>query len=400
MHTIDLAPEDYVWAVWRKREVLKRPEPAPFDSETCRKRLAELKKDKSGWIYWPDAQIALDLTRQEAHFWLLALTANYANLSPPTVAERIEKKAVTGKISVADAIKLIKSAKRFSPVDSLIPLFNLFDGPEIAELLEDEDVFNSHLGAVTLALTEFAQRVVPHLSAAETKTLKDHLRPLIDPKEWPQRLEKRPPMVFFLAAALGMPDELLAVMRSITDTQYAGTSWETTYYHQVQRLIFGLGSPELVESEMRRFKLQLGEAQLVRIWLALTQFSGLDYARNSILAQTRKEGCEMLMEEFARVKAPEAAPYMLEFKLNAVGSGPARRWLLEQVGNAIVGLVPVAAGRGKLAEAAVEYLRDAKKKGHEELIRACDQGRRVRCGGIGSQERAGPHREGVPASRR
>ena len=125
---------------------------------------------------------------------------------------------------------------------------------------------------------------------------------------------------------------------------------------------------------MRRFKLQLGEAQLVRIWLALTQFSGLDYARNSILAQTRKEDNEMLMEEFARVKAPEAAPYMLEFKLNALGSGPARKWLLEQVGNAIVGLVPDAAGRGKLAEAAVEYLRDAKKKGHEEIIRTALKG--------------------------
>lgn len=37
----------------------------------------------------------------------------------------------------------------------------------------------------------------------------------------------------------------------------------------------------------------------------------------------------------------------------------------------MAGLIPVAAGRGKLADAAVEYLREAKKKGHEPLIRDC-----------------------------
>ena len=61
---------------------------------------------------------------------------------------------------------------------------------------------------------------------------------------------------------------------------------------------------------------------------------------------------------------------MLELKLNARAAAPARQWLDEQVGNAIAGLIPVADGRGKLAEAAIDYLRDAKRKGHEEAIRA------------------------------
>ena len=51
-------------------------------------------------------------------------------------------------------------------------------------------------------------------------------------------------------------------------------------------------------------------------------------------------------------------------------AGPAREWLDKEVGNTITGLLPTAAGRGKLAEAAIEYLREAKRKGHEAIIRA------------------------------
>src|SRR5262249_27385955 len=38
------------------------------------------------------------------------------------------------------------------------------------------------------------------------------------------------------------------------------------------------------------------------------------------------------------------------------------------LGTAIVGLLPVAAGRGKLAEAAAEFLRDAHRRGHAGFL--------------------------------
>ncbi len=59
---------------------------------------------------------------------------------------------------------------------------------------------------------------------------------------------------------------------------------------------------------------------------------------------------------------------MLEIRLSSRNSGPARQWLEQQLGNAIAGLIPTAAGRGKVAEAAIEFLRQAKRKGHAELI--------------------------------
>ena len=367
---IQLDPEDYVWATWRPCAVLTRPAPAPFDFDACRKRLIRLRKSTYGWINWDNADIAPVVSRQEAHFWVLAMTEDAEKLTPAEIADKINEKAVNGQMSVAKALARIKGAKRFRPEMGLRALFNLFDGPAVVELMRDETLMGRHWEAATVALTEFTAHVFPYLAAAEVKRLKDELRPLIDPKDWPSDFYKRPPMAFFLAALVGMPDELLRVVQGIPDGMYAKSGWDHSYYHQTQRLVFGLGGPEVIEAEMRRLKLALHKPEFLRAWLALTQFAGLDYARDNILAETKKENCDALLKEFARVKAPDAAPHMLELKLGAKAPARARQWLDEQVGNAIAGLLPAAAGRGKLAEAAVEYLREAKKKGREAVIRA------------------------------
>src|SRR5262249_25711987 len=65
-------------------------------------------------------------------------------------------------------------------------------------------------------------------------------------------------------------------------------------------------------------------------------------------------------------------------------------------GNAVAGLIPTAAGKGKLAEAAVEFLREAKRKGlghflAEQLKQAApDVAAKVRAAGLGHQEKGYP----------
>jgi hypothetical protein len=59
---------------------------------------------------------------------------------------------------------------------------------------------------------------------------------------------------------------------------------------------------------------------------------------------------------------------MLELRRSSQGPLPARVWLDEQVGNAIAGLLPVAAGDGELAGAAVEFLRESTRAGLAPLI--------------------------------
>lgn len=78
------------------------------------------------------------------------------------------------------------------------------------------------------------------------------------------------------------------------------------------------------------------------------------------------------------VKAPEAAPYMLELWLSLKKPQLARQWLEDNPVDAIVGLIPVAAGKHtpieiKLSEmirAALEFIRSLKRKGYESLILA------------------------------
>jgi hypothetical protein len=134
--------------------------------------------------------------------------------------------------------------------------------------------------------------------------------------------------------------------------------------------VLGLGSRELVEHHFRRLKLRLNTPQRIRAWLAHTEYGALDFVRESIGAATNKEEAEQLLATMARVQAPEAAPVMLELMLTSKAPGAARRWLDESPAHTAAGLLPVAAGRGKAADAAVEHLRSMKRKGGEALIAA------------------------------
>src|SRR5262249_16126327 len=115
-------------------------------------------------------------------------------------------------------------------------------------------------------------------------------------------------------------------------------------------------------------KLGLDTTYLIRGWLAHTELTGLDLVRDRVLAQTDKSWTERLLEPLCKVQAPEAAPMMLEIRLSSRNPALARQWLHPHLGNAVPGVLPSAAGRGKLAEAALDSLRDAKRKGHAELI--------------------------------
>ena len=371
---VELAPEDRPPAPWTASEVRARPEPRPFDFETCRQRLAKFQIiNPEKWIRWDASAIAAILSRKEAHFWFLALTYTKEKQSPEDLAASIKEKAVTGEIDLATVLERRKAAKQHYPILELRVLFNLFEHGEILELAQQLNLTSGDTGFRATATDAFVQHVWPYMSASELKTFKDALRPLVAPANWPTSPYEHPSVHFLLAARLGMTDELLAVVRSIPDDFYTRTSWAASR-HDPLSIVFSLGTPQLVEAETRRLKLSFWNPEQLRTWLAITEFSGLDYARDLILAESRKDECERFIKEFARVKAPEAAPHMLELKISAKGPAPARKWLDQQVGNAIAGLLPVAAGRGKLAEAAIEYLREAKRKGHESLVRAAVQG--------------------------
>ncbi|MGC4027159.1 MAG: hypothetical protein QM744_19665 [Mesorhizobium sp.] len=64
----------------------------------------------------------------------------------------------------------------------------------------------------------------------------------------------------------------------------------------------------------------------------------------------------------------------MELKMKSKAPAKATEWLNQQVGNAIHGLVAAVLTRGKVGEGAIEYLREAKKKGHTAVIKAALKG--------------------------
>jgi hypothetical protein len=105
-----------------------------------------------------------------------------------------------------------------------------------------------------------------------------------------------------------------------------------------------------------------------RAWLAHTEYAGLDLLRDSILDGESKPWVESMVKVFCLVKAPEAAAPLLELRLAGKAPNLVSAWFDENPGNAMAGLIPIAADKGKLADAAVEYLRTAKKQGHAGFI--------------------------------
>lgn len=367
--SIDLDPEDFAVVTWKPREPLARSEPPAYDFAQLQARLRKLTKSQYGWVNWDRADFAPNMSRKEAHFWFLALTGDLEKKTPAEIADQIKEKDVTGALTLDDMKKRLKKATRYQGHYATNVMMNLFD---FAGLIEMFAGLGNELNWVsaTAAIEHFTRYTFPYMTANELKAMRAATKGEIDPKNWPSDFYEQAPIAFFFAALLGMSKELLPVVRGIADGTYNQSGWDHSHYHQTQRVVFGLGASDVIASEMRRLKLPLTEPQFVRSWLALTEFSALEYLRDSILTETNKDKNDQLVREFCRANAPEAAPHILELKLSAKSPGAAREWLATNVGNAIHGLVPVAAGRGKLAEAAVDYLREQKRLGREAVIRA------------------------------
>jgi hypothetical protein len=288
---------------------------------------------------------------------------------PPLTANAERSLETLGRVrTAAEALNLIMGQQAIVlPTAYLEALFACLPPDEFLGVTTDDRVMNTRWDTATHALRWFHHGALPYLPAAAWDKRRPRLRQQLKALTWPTDPYKRPAMAFFLAACAGLRRELLALVQSWPDDAYGRYDWDD-YYHQPQLVVFGLGSADLVSAQMRRLRLRLKYPEHARAWLAHTELTGLDYLRDQILTRPNKKDAEQLLEVLCLVKAPDAAPHLLEVKVRSRVPKLAGAWLDEQVGNAVAGLIPVAAARGKLAEAALEYLRDANKKGHGQLI--------------------------------
>ncbi|MGO8673932.1 MAG: DUF4132 domain-containing protein [Capsulimonadaceae bacterium] len=93
--------------------------------------------------------------------------------------------------------------------------------------------------------------------------------------------------------------------------------------------------------------------------------------------KSRGRETEPLARELARDKRAETASSMLTLLVNAKAAKIARAWLDADPERTIRGLLPVAAGRGRVADAGVQILRTLQRQGHAIPIGDDAAGRRL-----------------------
>jgi predicted DNA-binding WGR domain protein len=389
--TIDLETVDVQKAEWPpKWRPQAKPEPRRFDLQQCVEALSAVEVDKYGrWNHlWPTTCISPGISPQELHFWFLALVEweRDSKRKPADVALKISAQKLSGKLTITEVIEILNGIE--TPGSGIVlPLFFLLSPDDIISLvsIDWKDKYGRNRYSDAL-VSGFARYVLPYLTETEVSRLQAKIRDKVQIDAW-AKFQNVPP-VCNLAAHLGMRDEVragLAKMEFVPPINAVKGYKSIGSFQQIRFWILSLGNPDWIVSEAQRFNVRWEQPAEIRHWLAVAQFSGLDIVRDSILSAdsiydnstgeykryTAREQAERLAKEFARVKAPEAAPHMLELKLFSKATAIAQKWLQEEAGNAVAGLISIATGRGKLAEAAIDYLREAKKKGYEKLIRDC-----------------------------
>lgn len=372
--SIDLAPEDWHRAAYRTRRIMERGTPRPFDMDACVQKLAKLKTATYGWDIndWEDLNLPAALSREEAHFWLMAISRwPGRGTTTKQFAETMSKQEITGRVTVEMAGEIAYGTLRqFSPVGALC-LSNLLTAEEFLELLLVKPTVTRqaylHDSVLASLLNGYSRYVLPYLTESEITAARTQLRKAWDPNHDPAIVNDHLPPEFFIAAAVGLPDLVYEVTSRWDDKRFTTNEWLDNL-QRPQDLVLGLASREIIASEWRRLKLRMRSGDQVRAFLACTEDTALDCIVNSVLLETNKEKCEELLKAFVLVRTPRAAEGMLQCKLGAKTPSLARDWLDRNVGCAVAGLIKVAGGKGKLAEAALDYLRGVKLKGHSDLI--------------------------------
>src|SRR5262249_45742495 len=212
----------------------------------------------------------------------------------------------------------------------------------------------------------FRRFLLPYLDEDQRLLLRLMLRGRLDLSAWPAD-GRSVPVIFSLAASLGMHAELAPLVRSWPNNPPGGRTF-VFQNNERQNVVFGLDRRDEVLHHLRRLRLRPLQPEHARAWLAHAGLDALDWMCDTIQALPKQEQANRVLEVLCLVKSPEVAPAMLELKLRSHVPKLARQWLEENVESAVAGLVPVAAGRGKDADAAREYLADVGRRGHAALV--------------------------------
>ncbi|HEU4321765.1 MAG TPA: hypothetical protein VFS21_01330 [Roseiflexaceae bacterium] len=298
-----LDPIDWFWAAWRRLPPLPRPTPRPFNQGDVLRRLSKVTQGSYGWDWrWEQARITPALTREEAHFWLVAMACACQSATPAELADDLAELSFSGDLGYDQVLRLLDTSETHTKSELIVPLTVLLSPEELVDLLTRQytgERLISHPSMLYDLHKGFRTSVLPYLSLEERARLSVLVAPLVAPEHWPDHISASASPAFYLAALLGGHEAaLLELVRSWPDDRYRA-DWHD-YQHRPQEIVFGLARPALVEREMRRLGLRLNKPAYARAWLAHTGLEALDLLRDSIRAETRPHVAAALAGVLAR----------------------------------------------------------------------------------------------------
>ncbi|ABC30072.1 uncharacterized conserved protein [Hahella chejuensis KCTC 2396] len=364
--SLGLLPVDWRWAPWRPREETEIPPPRPFNLEQLQKTFSGIRIDKSSYLGdfdWRTAETPLRMSKEEAAFWLVAMSNNRR-----TIAERKKHLKEWDFSKPVDYKQMLYNEAPSTPW-LMIPAFNLLSEQEFLDLALTEKEARYHGADLQWERVRGLQYVLPLLSAPGIERLKDAARAHVSVANWPVSNFYQTTNYFVLAAVLGLSDLLTDVVESWDDKLYSGDAWHD-HYHKPQEVIFGLQDPEQVSRHFRRLKLRLSNPDYIRAWLAHTGLQHLDYIEESLKQESNRDQAENQLSALIAVNAAEVAPVMLSLTKASKAPKMAKNWLDEHPQAAVTGLAHCIASHrsGALRQDALAALRLMKRKGYADLM--------------------------------
>jgi predicted DNA-binding WGR domain protein len=351
--SIDLEEQDWWWATWRPRRVLPLPEVRPFDRDACLKKLKTIAI--SNWAYgwrWDFLKLPHVISQEEAAFWLHAASVDANKANEIMATWQWDKHAPSSKTA------RIPCEVKYPLEISVYGLHGWFDTRDLQSTIR--------YGTALELIEAIHSTVLPYLTEPDRITLRNRLMQGMIPMPPPHHYDSYP-LAALIAAKLGESNFVETLLQLVPTGHYLKIP---DHYQCPQILVFALSSEKKVMDEMRRIGAPLKNPTHVKAWLACTEYSDLDMISTGIVGIENRDEATKLMRHFMKVHAVEAVAPMFRLILESKVPGMARQWLNENPHHAVVGAANLACGKGKLAEAATEFLLEVMAKGQRDLLLA------------------------------
>lgn len=376
-------------AMEREREAMSLPvyanAPSIDESEADKKALIEAYRrgmpiSKSSWYpytewrsfaWFSEHKPLSKSSKQEATFWMHAFTnherwSEYTEHDPST--KKLEEQDLTEEKSYKEWLVYLDEKSRLIqaafPNHSHLEVYTMYSH-DLLTLLSILVPRAQHLEA---ALTIYQRGVlnaynVTHLSllfpvpadAEELASLQPTARKFfetIDLDAIPQAIE----LLERLAYTYDLRDRFSTVLE-------ASAKQKRDFTRLLQAMLYQLGEEEQLD-RLKPFRSRI-EGQRLVAEVAMHGDAHLDTWMD--IGQSHK-GQLYWFSHASKVHHPATARLMASLAREGNYRTQAEQWLKENGANAIAGLIPLLATRGKGRETAIDLLRHYKQQGHEELI--------------------------------